>query len=219
MEYSSEDQRISDTILFLLAGYDTTAHSLCWVLIELLSNPSTLSSLLEELDKVAWGESVLQERGSELKHLSYCIKEAGRMWPVVGAGIYSTNKQGLSLCGCHTPKGSVRIHGLTLLFRTCALFLPSPQSLLSLSAASHNRHIFRSDPSMPCSIPVLIHPPATPPSSFLPRLPALTWLVCAQFSRTHSAVPGPSSTETPSVRLPDLPHSSLHLTFVPVYVC
>jgi cytochrome P450 len=44
-EYANDDERASDVMLYFLAGFETTAHSIAWTILELARNPNEQTKL------------------------------------------------------------------------------------------------------------------------------------------------------------------------------
>ena len=51
-DYASDEERISDIIVYFAGGYDTTAYTLSWALLELARNPVEQEHLFRDLHKV-----------------------------------------------------------------------------------------------------------------------------------------------------------------------
>jgi len=105
---------------FLLAGHDTTAYSIAWILIELARNPPEQKKLRDELSQLS------PEEWNKSEHLKMVIKEGMRLHPVASAGslrkigrdIFTPNKELI-------PKGSICFCPFILLFRNPDIF-PDP---------------------------------------------------------------------------------------------
>lgn len=78
--YENDLERVADILILLIAGHDTTAYSLAWILIELAKNPIEQTKLHNKL------MSVTMEERRGLDMLKYVIKEGMRFRPVV-AGV------------------------------------------------------------------------------------------------------------------------------------
>ncbi|KAK4646039.1 hypothetical protein QC761_206840 [Podospora bellae-mahoneyi] len=96
----------------VLAGSDTTAIMMRAVIYFLIKHPDCLGKLMEELsqansegrlsDNVTWKES------QSLPYLDACVKEAGRLHPVIGLPLERVvGKGGVELCGVHFEGGTV----------------------------------------------------------------------------------------------------------------
>ena len=96
-DYPSEQHRISDVVVFLVAGHETTAHTLSFFLYCLAKNPAARAKLQRELDGVSgsglglgsgsgMGAGLGQSGGqlltlsdiSSVDFLSHCLKESQR---------------------------------------------------------------------------------------------------------------------------------------------
>jgi cytochrome P450 len=82
-DYPSEEHRVSDLIIFLIAGHETTAMSLCFFLICLAQNPAVRRKLQQELDAIlAPGEVASLAQVSGMEYFGWCYKEVQRLYPV-----------------------------------------------------------------------------------------------------------------------------------------
>ena len=72
-----------EMITMLLAGHETTATSLSWVVHRLLQNPDVLEKVRAELRRVVGGGPIQAEHMSELAYLDATIKETARLNPIV----------------------------------------------------------------------------------------------------------------------------------------
>ena len=78
------DQELRDEMItMLLAGHETTATSLSWVVHRLLQNPDVLEKVRAELQRVVGGGPIRAEHMSELEYLDATIKETARLNPIV----------------------------------------------------------------------------------------------------------------------------------------
>ncbi len=79
------DEELSGNVLtLLLAGEDTTAHTLAWLLWLLYSHPEVLARAREEADRVlgAAGTVTSMEQLAQLDYIEACANEAMRLKPV-----------------------------------------------------------------------------------------------------------------------------------------
>ena len=66
----------------LMAGVDTTAYTMCWLFLNLASNPDVQAKLAEELRAVLGGADVTTaEQMRSLPYLKACIRESHRLTP------------------------------------------------------------------------------------------------------------------------------------------
>ena len=80
------DQELRDEMItMLLAGHETTATSLSWVVHRLLQNPAVLEKVRAERQRVIGDGPIQAEHVSELEYLDATIKETARLNPIVPA--------------------------------------------------------------------------------------------------------------------------------------
>lgn len=79
-EYKDNEERIRDIIIFFAAGYDTTAYTISFTMLELAKNPGIQTWLRQELRKLP----VDQRR--DCVALKHCIREGMRLHPVAAIG-------------------------------------------------------------------------------------------------------------------------------------
>uniref|UniRef100_A0AC34FX98 Cytochrome P450 n=1 Tax=Panagrolaimus sp. ES5 TaxID=591445 RepID=A0AC34FX98_9BILA len=84
----SVNEIVGQCLIFLLAGYDTTANSLSFLCHELIKNPEILQKLIEEIDDHSADnnddENLSYEKIHEMKYMDAVIKESLRLHPVAG---------------------------------------------------------------------------------------------------------------------------------------
>ena len=115
-DYPTEDHRISDLIVFLIAGHETTSHSLSFFLYCMAKNDSARAKLQQELDahlplfsanpSTSDLESISPSAISQLEYFSWCLKESQRLYPVAPA-VGRQLQQDLQHNGYTLPKNSV----------------------------------------------------------------------------------------------------------------
>ena len=74
--FPNDDERAAQLMEFLLAGHDTTAYSISWILLCLAKNPEEQSKLRRSLSKLP------PENWSSCETLRCVIKEGMRLFPV-----------------------------------------------------------------------------------------------------------------------------------------
>ena len=80
------DQELRDEMVtMLLAGHETTATSLSWVVHRLLQNPAVLEKVRAERQRVVGDGPIQAEHVSELEYLDATVKETARLNPIVPA--------------------------------------------------------------------------------------------------------------------------------------
>ena len=92
-DYPTEEHRISDVIVFMIAGHETTAHTLSFLLLCLANCPRARRKLQKELDGIAAtgpnidvdGKGCESDRKiltisdlSSAEYFNYCLKESQR---------------------------------------------------------------------------------------------------------------------------------------------
>jgi cytochrome P450 len=124
--YANDDERAADITIILIAGHDTTAFTMAWILKELAKNPMEQQKLRDSLDTIErknWGQS---------EALQNIVKEGMRLFPVAGGG--SARKIGRDIetdDGFILKKGSiVSLPGILLnrntdIFEDADSFIPS----------------------------------------------------------------------------------------------
>ena len=78
------DQALRDEMItLLLAGHETTATSLAWLLHDVLGRPDVLAGLCEELARVVGDDQFAPDHVARLAYMDAVIKESARLHPVV----------------------------------------------------------------------------------------------------------------------------------------
>ena len=86
-EYESDDERARDILVFFFAGFDTTAHSIAWTLLELARNPNEQTKLRDALQH--WFQD--DSKGEDARNcpqVKYVTKESLRLHPPAPLGGY-----------------------------------------------------------------------------------------------------------------------------------
>jgi cytochrome P450 len=115
--YQSEAERTSDCLGFLLAGMETSAFQLAWVIVEVTKDTRVLRKLQQELDSSlpCDKDKFTPEILSGMKYLQQVIKETMRLQPVVAGGMVRQVPKDIEHEGFIIPKGSTaNIHYMTL---------------------------------------------------------------------------------------------------------
>ncbi|KAK4440990.1 Xanthotoxin 5-hydroxylase CYP82C4 [Sesamum alatum] len=102
----------------IMAGSDTTAIHMTWVLSLLLNNRRVLQRAQEEIDKNVGKERWVQE--SDIKNLVYLqaiVKEAFRLYPPGPLSLPHEAMEDCRVSGYHVPKGTCLIFNLWKLHR------------------------------------------------------------------------------------------------------
>jgi cytochrome P450 len=96
--YKDKRDRISDMMVFVSAGHETTSWTLVWLFLEIARHPEVKAKLQAELDAHIPSRSNQHGHSKDdvafpsisalmaLPFLTMCIKEAMRLWPVAASG-------------------------------------------------------------------------------------------------------------------------------------
>eukprot|EP00343_Euplotes_focardii_P008025 CAMPEP_0205819602 /NCGR_PEP_ID=MMETSP0206-20130828/2041_1 /ASSEMBLY_ACC=CAM_ASM_000279 /TAXON_ID=36767 /ORGANISM="Euplotes focardii, Strain TN1" /LENGTH=342 /DNA_ID=CAMNT_0053113393 /DNA_START=531 /DNA_END=1559 /DNA_ORIENTATION=- len=109
----TDDEKFNDLFLFIVAGSDTTAHTLCSFMYLLKKSPEKLAKLKVELAKhgITGGDNVEEqitfENILDVDYLSYCFKEALRMDTAVPFSFYYQAKCKTNICNVPVDKGTL----------------------------------------------------------------------------------------------------------------
>lgn len=89
-------------------GYDTTAHSAAFLLLNLGLNPDHLKKCQDEVDAIM-GEKEFPEWDDmkKMTHLDACLKESMRRWTPSSAATVRQTITNETICGHKVPKGTV----------------------------------------------------------------------------------------------------------------
>ncbi|TKR78194.1 hypothetical protein L596_019044 [Steinernema carpocapsae] len=93
---------VSQCVLFLLAGYDTTANTLAFAAHSLALNPDVQKKVQEEIDDVCPDSEVSYGQLNRLRYLDAVCKESLRMYPIAA-------NASARLCMRDTTLGEVKI--------------------------------------------------------------------------------------------------------------
>ena len=114
--YDTEAERVEEMYAFVIAGYETTAVSLSWVVIEIARNPQVLQRLQSEVDAVDKDIPYDHQNTSTMSYMQAVINEAMRLWPV-GLVFGRVAEADIKYNGYVIPKGASCNVPLITLFR------------------------------------------------------------------------------------------------------
>ena len=90
-----------------IAGTETTSGTMEWAMVELLSNPSVMSTLKDELNEVVGGGNKFQEADiDKLKYLQAVVNETLRLHPPIPLLVPRKATQDSNFMGYNVPKGT-----------------------------------------------------------------------------------------------------------------
>ena len=101
---------------FVIAGYETTAVSLSWVVIEIARNPQVLQRLQSEVDAVDKDAPFDHQNTYAMPYMQRVINEGMRLWPVTHA-FGRVAEADIHFNGYVIPKGASCNVPLITLFR------------------------------------------------------------------------------------------------------
>ena len=124
------DEEIRDEMItMLVAGHDTTATSLAWVIHRLLQNPDVLATARAEVASVIGNGThpprPTAEQVAELSYLDAVIRETARLNPVVPITVRHLEK-GMHIGGYDLPAGAIAAPCIYLTHRRPELW-PNPE--------------------------------------------------------------------------------------------
>lgn len=109
------DQLKAEATTFLIAGFETTAHTIAWTLFLLAKHPEVEAKLIQELDSLGLvvkpgqstpDKSLSWEDLSNLPYLTACINESLRIIPVGGGGTVRHVDRDVDLGNVKLPRGT-----------------------------------------------------------------------------------------------------------------
>lgn len=97
----SDELMAAQAFFFFIAGADTSAHTMLFVLLELSGNPSILQKLHKEIDDTfdKCNETVTFNEIEEMKYLDMVMNEAIRKYPTVGVVQRTCTRDTVLPCG------------------------------------------------------------------------------------------------------------------------
>jgi cytochrome P450 len=97
-DYESDEERIRDMVTFIFAGFDTTAHSIAWALLELARHPEEQQLLRSALIKNNSNCSS-KEEARQCQELKNVIRETLRLYTPAALGSIRTLDTDVPLLG------------------------------------------------------------------------------------------------------------------------
>jgi len=105
--YKNDNERASDIVMWMNAGFDNTGFAIAWVLIDLSRHPSIVSSLRDELKVVP------QKDWHKSASIRNICKESMRLHPVTPGGSLRLVGKDCIFDNMIIPKGSI-VHTILL---------------------------------------------------------------------------------------------------------
>jgi len=113
--FPTDDEKAAQLLGLLIAGRDTTAYSIAFILIELAKNPKEQTKLRESLSQIS------PENWTTSEHLQRVLKEGMRLNPV-SLSIRETGRDILTSKNELIPQGSLCVMHQLMLFRDPNVF-------------------------------------------------------------------------------------------------
>lgn len=80
----TEAEILGNGVLFFIAGYDTTASTLQYLLYMLALHPEIQQRVYEEMTEVCSSDSPSYEEVGKCEYLDRCLQETLRLYPAAG---------------------------------------------------------------------------------------------------------------------------------------
>ena len=124
--YENDMERAADITTLLIAGHDTTAYSLAWILKELAKNPNEQRRLRDSL------LSINSKEWSRCERLHKVVKEGIRLFPVsAGGSIRVLGREFVTKKGYVLPKTSIAFFPFMNMSRDPSVFENADSFILS----------------------------------------------------------------------------------------
>ena len=104
----SDDEIVAQSVIFLLAGYETTSNTLAFTLYHLAVNPDIQDKLRTEIKEAMdsnYAKKPLHEVAQNIEYLDCVIKESQRLCPAAGQ-VNRECSEDYDLNGIHIPAGT-----------------------------------------------------------------------------------------------------------------
>lgn len=115
-EAMNMQQLVDEVKVFFVAGTETSANTLTWVLYTLSQHPEAAQKLRHEVDQVLQGEAPTLTNLEQLSYLDQVIKESMRLYPPAWVSS-RTNENDDVLAGYQVPAGSNVFYSAYMLHR------------------------------------------------------------------------------------------------------
>ena len=202
-----DDQEIADNLLtFIVAGHETTALTLTWLLYLLTSHPEVEDRIVEEVEGLTRGAPVGAAHIAGLAYTRQVVQEAMRLYPSAPLITRMAAKE-VRLGGMVIPQGTPTYVPVYAVHRHVALWKEpdtfDPDRFLPKTAADRHRYAY---------LPFGAGPRICIGASFA-MLEAVAFLATIMQSFRPTMAPGPEP--SPRLRLTLRPHGGLRMILVP----
>ncbi|WAR13353.1 CP3A5-like protein [Mya arenaria] len=107
-EQLTDEDIIGNSNVFMIAGFDTTASTLSWLVYDLVTHPDIQDKLIAEIDEKLAGEEPNYDNVFGMSYLDMVVSETLRMHPVAPK-LIRQGSQPMEICGVRIPEG-IEIH-------------------------------------------------------------------------------------------------------------
>ncbi|KAG7459980.1 hypothetical protein MATL_G00216350 [Megalops atlanticus] len=122
----TDHEILSQAMIFIFAGYETSSSSLSFIAYLLATNPEKMNKLQDEIDEVFPNQAPLKyESLIQMEYLDMVINESMRIYPI-GARLERVCKKTVEINGMTIPKGVVAMVPIYTLHRDPVLW-PDPE--------------------------------------------------------------------------------------------
>jgi cytochrome P450 len=91
----------------MVAGHETTSHSLSWIMIEVSKHPEVLAKLKKEIGSIVKNDdNITMSELSQMTYMDDVIKEGMRLWPVAAFGSTRLASKDIQYGAYTIPKNS-----------------------------------------------------------------------------------------------------------------
>ncbi|XP_048104808.1 cytochrome P450 3A27-like [Alosa alosa] len=103
----SDHEILSQSMIFIFAGYETTSSTLSFLFYNLATNPEALEKLLQEVDQVFPDKAPVSYEGvMQMEYLDSVLNETLRIFPVVPR-VERVSKRTVDINSITIPKGTI----------------------------------------------------------------------------------------------------------------
>ncbi|WAR13383.1 CP3AV-like protein [Mya arenaria] len=106
--FLTDEDIIGNSNVFMIAGFDTIASTLSWLVYDLVTHPDIQDRLIAEIDEKLAGEEPNYDKVFGMSYLDMIVSETLRMHPVAPK-LIRQGSQPMEICGVRIPEG-IEIH-------------------------------------------------------------------------------------------------------------
>ncbi|XP_062314685.1 cytochrome P450 3A27-like [Osmerus eperlanus] len=122
----TDHEILSQAMIFIFAGYETSSSTLCFLAYNLAINPDIQTALQEEIDQTFPNKAELTyESIMQMEYLDMVLNESQRLFPIANR-VERMTKKTVELNGVTIPKGTIIMIPVYTLHRDPALW-PDPE--------------------------------------------------------------------------------------------